>query len=100
MCVGEAVVFYFSPDTFEGDVADGFAGVVADELTELEEVLVGPFLAVSPAGLFFEKLYYLSDQVFVGLHSNYNFGRGPVTKIVGSGVGGGLVPTCTNVYRV
>ena len=72
MGIGEAVVFDFSPDAFQRDVAKGHPGLVADEFAELQEILVCPILAISPAGLFFEQFFYLPDEGFVGLHSYKN----------------------------
>lgn len=67
--IGEAIVFHFSPDAFECDVAEGDTGLFADKIAEPKEVLVGPIDAVSPACFFFEESYNLRDQCFIGLHS-------------------------------
>lgn len=72
MSIGEAIVFDFSPDAFQRDVAKGNPSLVADEFAELQEILVCPILAISPAGLFFEQFFYLPDEGFVGLHSYKN----------------------------
>lgn len=68
MGIWQAVVPDFSPNSFEGDVANCYSGLVADQFAELEEVLVGPSIAVAPAGLLFEHLLNLPDQAFVSLH--------------------------------
>jgi len=70
MGIGQAVVPDLSPDAFEGDVAEGDAGVFADEVAEAQEVLVGPVGAVSPACFFFEESYNLRNQCFIGVHSD------------------------------
>ena|ERR1700754_4333337 len=69
MGIGEAVVFDLSPDAFQRDVAKGHPGLIADELAELQKVLVCPIFAISPAGFFFEHFFYLPDEGFVSLHS-------------------------------
>ena len=68
MGIGQAVIPDFSPNPFEGDVANRYSGLVADQFAELEEVLVGPGIAVAPARLLFEHLLNLPDQAFVSLH--------------------------------
>ena len=68
MGIGQAVVPDFSPNAFEGDVAKGYPGLVADQFAKLEEVLICPGIAVAPAGLLFEHFLNLPDQAFVSLH--------------------------------
>lgn len=68
MGIGQAFVPDFSPNPFEGDMANRYSGLVADQFAELKEVLVGPGIAVAPAGLLFEHLLNLPDQAFVSLH--------------------------------
>ena len=68
MGIWQAVVPDFSPNPFEGDVANCYSGLVADQFAELEEVLVCPEITVTPAGLLFEHFLNLADQVFIGLH--------------------------------
>ena len=68
MGIGQTVVFDLPPNTFEGDMAKGNPGLVADQFAELEEVLVCPGITVTPAGLLFEHFLNLADQVFIGLH--------------------------------
>ena len=72
MGIGQTVVFDFSPNAFEGDVANGNPGLVADQFAELEEVLICPGIAVTPAGLFFEHFLNLPDQAFISLHGQWN----------------------------
>ncbi len=72
MGIGEAVVFDFSPNPFQGDMANGYPGLVADQFAELEKVLIGPGVAVTPAGLFFEHFLNLPDQAFISLHGQLN----------------------------
>lgn len=67
--VGKAVVFDFSPDAFERDMTEGYPGLVADQFTKLEEILVGPGIAVAPTGLLFKHCLDQPDQVLVSLHS-------------------------------
>ncbi len=42
--------------------------VWTSQFAELEEVLIGPAIAIAPAGLLFVHFFYLPDQVFVSLH--------------------------------
>lgn len=68
VCIGEAVVLHFAPDALEGDMAKGYAGLVADQFAQLEEVLIGPGVTVAPPGLVFEHFLNQPDQAFIGLH--------------------------------
>jgi hypothetical protein len=68
MGIGKAIVFDFSPNPFQGDMADRYPGLVTDQFAELEKVLIGPGVAVAPARLLFEHLLNLPDQAFVSLH--------------------------------
>ena len=49
-------------------MANRYPGLVADQFAELEKVLIGPGIAIAPAGLFFEHFLNLPDQAFIGLH--------------------------------
>src|SRR5579859_4458902 len=68
-------------------MADRDAGLVSDQLAQLQKILVAPFLTVSPAGFFLEQLFYLPDQAFVGWHN---------CKITCLGPPGRM---CTNLYQ-
>ena|SRR5580692_1473203 len=67
--IWQAIVPNLSPNSFESDVANRYSGLVADQLAKLEEVLIGPGIAVAPAGLVFKHLLNLPDQAFVSLHA-------------------------------
>ena len=54
MGIRQAVISHFSPDAFQGDMANSDAGLFLDQFAQLQEVLVGPFVAVSPAGFILE----------------------------------------------
>ena len=69
MGIRQTVVFDFPPHTFEGDVAKRYSGLVADQLAELKEVLIGPGITVAPARLLFEHFLNLPDQAFIRLHT-------------------------------
>jgi hypothetical protein len=70
MGIREAVIFYFAPDPLQGYMADGDPSLVSDELAKLQKVLVGPLLAITPAGFFLEHFFYLPDQAVIGMHNS------------------------------